>query len=68
MEQVITIDKKLSPENAEKVLWHEACHAAFALSGASEHLSQETEEMLAIMLENAFYDIVDVWKLSVKNN
>ena len=62
---VIRIHQNLTPETAQMTLFHEAVHAAFAQSGQNEMLKEGQEEALVRMIENSFYHIVNVSKLSV---
>lgn len=62
---VIRIHQNCSIESARSTLFHEAIHAALAVSGQNEMLREDQEEALVRMLEHAFYRIVNVDKLDV---
>lgn len=60
---VIRIHQNCTPEQARSTLFHEAVHAALAVSGHNEMLKEDQEEAIVRMFEHAFYHIVDVDKL-----
>lgn len=60
---IIRIHQGVGVESAKQTLFHEAVHAAFAVSGQSELLKEEQEEAIVRMIENAFLHIVDIDKL-----
>lgn len=63
----IRIHQNLELEEARSVLFHEALHACFEISGQSALLKDNEghEEGIVCMLERAFAHIVDISKLSV---
>ena len=60
----IRIHNNLDLDIALSTLFHEAIHAAFAVSGQNQLIKEEHEEGLVRMLEHAFKDIVDIKKLA----
>ncbi len=61
---LIRLHQNQTVEEARATLFHEALHAAFALSGHGEMLKDNQEESLIRMLEHAFFHIIDVNKLT----
>lgn len=62
--RLIRIHQELDIEAARETLFHEALHAAFAISGQRELLDEKHEEGLVRMLEHAFYHMLDINKLT----
>lgn len=69
--QVIRLHQALDLQAAKRTLFHEAIHAALAVSGHKYMLLEDEkddgkhEEALVRMLEQAFADCMDVSKLAV---
>lgn len=62
---LIRIHQAVPAASAKDTLFHECLHAALAISGHNELMSEGQEEGLVRMLEHAFSQIVDVDKLKV---
>lgn len=62
---LIRIHQSVPLESAKHTLFHEALHAAFAISGHNETLAENQEEAIVRMIEHAFCHIVDIDKLKV---
>jgi Zn-dependent peptidase ImmA (M78 family) len=61
---VIRIHQNCTPEQARVTLFHEAVHAALAVSGHNEMLKENQEEALVRMMEHAFNSCIDINKLT----
>lgn len=62
--RVIRIHQNSTVESARETLFHESLHAAFAVSGLKEIITDEQEEAIVRMIEHSIYHIVDVDKLA----
>lgn len=62
----IRIHQNQTIDEARATLFHEALHAALAISGQNEMLKEDQEEALVRLLEHAFNHIVDIDKLSAE--
>lgn len=62
--KIIRVNQNSSIEDARETLFHESLHAAFAVSGLKEIITDEQEEAIVRMIEHSIYHIVDVDKLA----
>ena len=65
--RLIRVDKHQGLDQALITVWHEAIHAALAVSGLNELLAPTDglEEAIVRCLEHSFADIVDIYKLAI---
>lgn len=67
-DKLIRIHQNLTKDEALSTLFHEAIHGALGISALNEMLSENLEEAIVRLIENAFADIVDITKLSKEQN
>lgn len=65
--KVIRIHQNQTKNDALNTLFHEMLHAAFGISGIREILKEDQEEAIVRMIEHAFADAMDVYKLAKKD-